>query len=353
MTDTDTPELTRGKALALVLALFGTSLAIVAHDLDRGTPQRALREVEFSSARLADGRWARETEAFLGRESDAMRTARPFWNEAMLGLFRETPRAVVAGRGRWLFSDPSLAPIEPAKVREQIGLMWFYTEALQRLARETGARFECHVVPSKWRVRGEHLHRAPTDALRLSLYPTVLAELGKRGIDAPDLLEFMTARSDTTWFPPNDTHLEQTGVRELVAGLVAPRLGIDAATARARLDALPTAPYEHPGNLPRQMSIRPDSAVGRLYSARDLRIEAPPTLDEPGADVVVLGDSHSKYHDFLFARLLAVATGLSVDARRADSMSLPEAEALARELAKRPARFIVFINTEQRFGGDI
>ena len=347
------PQLDARRALALVVAFALTILAVTAHDVFHGVFAAVWRDVPPTEETVADGRWARGVESYLATESDAMRTARPYWNEASLALFHETPRAVVAGRGEWLFSAPSLAPIDPEAVEANVAIMWVYAEGLRDLAASCNARFECYVVPSKWRLHGEHLHRAPTDAARRALYSDTLEALATRRIDAPDLLAQMRGRGGVSWFPPNDTHLTQSGVRELVATIIAPRFGVPADEARARLATLPEETYVHDGNLPRLMSIRPESLVGRAWACEDTRIDAPPTLDRPGADIILLGDSHSKYHDFLLGRLITAATGLTVDSRRADAMSLASATELAREVAQSPPRAIVFINTEQRFGGKL
>lgn len=350
MNDTQLDKL---QALALVAALAVTTLAVSAHDLYHGVFAAAWHDNAITKETIADGRWARGIETYLAGESDAMRMVRPYWNEGTLALFGETPQAVVAGRGRWLFSAPSLAPIDPNAREPGVAIMWLFAESLRDLAASNGSRFECYVVPSKWRIHGDRLHRRPKDAARLGLYSETLAALSARGIDAPNLLEHMREREPISWFPPNDTHLDQNGVRELVATLIAPRLGVSIETARRRLREVPEKPHLHSGNLPDLMSIRPESAVGRAWSCEDIRLQAPATLDRPDADVILLGDSHSKYHDFLLGRLITVATGLTVDARRADAMSLAAAQELARDVQTSPPQAIVFINTEQRFGGKL
>ena len=334
-------------SVLLIFLFLGSLIAIFVLDLGHDTYGSLLRETTPTRDTLLDGSFARRADSWFARRSWSMRQLRPYWNESMLGLFRETSGFVVAGERPWLFSEAYIRRLEEEKAALAMKYMLMFIKANRDVAREHGTKLLVLTVPQKWRFHEEKLVGPHVSAERRSLYGRVLEKTRELGVESPDLIEIL--RDSPESFPPNDTHLTQRGYVRVTRNVIAPFLGVSGDLAQKRLEAVPATPYRHAGNLPELLSIRPESRVGRAYAADDLRFDAPQTADREGCEVVVLGDSYASYHDHLFPRLIGVVSGMTVDARHAGWMSLPEFMKLIREYERTPPAFVIIINTEDRF----
>ncbi len=344
------------KAQSITLA-FGFLLlvgGILGFDLAHDVPGEALRENPPAIDGLLDGSWAEGIDGFFREKSAFMRVTRPYRNGWLLKYLGETPPRIVAGRDGWLFLLESLQPMaEPGHTRK-----WFEMFTLAEGIRQgfvgPRTRFLVLVMPAKWRLYPEFLPDYDIVPGRRALYGAVLAELRRRGMPTVDLLSVLKRRKESDrealLFPPNDTHYTERGFA-LVAAIVAEKLcGVPLKRATQLLEQSPRMCRRFPGDLPRQLSLDPETALGNSFAFQEEAYELGKCFDADGADVLVLGDSFFLAHDGLFQRLIQRATGKRVDSRFA-GWKKADVGHLKAVYGKSPPPFVLLAVTERRFEG--
>jgi hypothetical protein len=225
-----------------------------------------------------------------------------------------------------------------------------------RVARARNVPCSVWIVPEKWRVYGDEIDGLDLPTSRLRLYQRVREHLLVNGVDAPDLLaELRQLRRrfpDSLLYSPSDTHLTGEATALLVERHVPRLLGLDPATVRARLQAVPRGePVVHYGDLLAMLQITRGSAAARRFSGQKRPWLTPPAHDRPRSDVFVMGDSTMAFDDRLLPRLLQVATGLRVDSRYVMEGMLRSATA-REEYADHSPRLMLLSMGERRFASE-
>ncbi len=344
----------KAQSLVLAFGFLGIVVGVLAFDLAHDVPGEALRENPPNVDGLLDGSWAESVDAFFQERSAFMRTTRPYRNGWLLKYLGETPSRIVAGRDGWLFLLESFQPMgEPGHTRK-----WFEMFALAEGIRQgfvgPHTRFLVLVMPAKWRLYPEFMPDYEVAPGRRALYGAVLAELRRRGMPTVDLLSILKKRKAADrlalLYPPNDTHFTERGFA-LVAAAVAEHLcevPLDRATKL--LEQSPRMCRRFPGDLPRQLSLDPATALGNSFAFQEEAYELGGCFDRDGADILVLGDSFFLAHDGVFQRLIQRATGKKVDSRFAGWKKADVAR-LKAVYGRNPPPFVLLAVTERRFEG--
>ncbi len=346
--------MTPSTAIGLVTFFFVALLAPFCWDA-RSLPG-VVADVPHGAEPVLVGTSQARFEELLEERSPFMRAVRPWWNGAAYDLFRETPGRLVAGNDGWLFYAPSMSAIEEPLASRT------FRETLAQLTRTamtlkgSPVRYRVLVVPSKWRVYGEHLERLRVGEKRRQVLGRALRALEAAGIDAPDLLSkwLRMKRTDAPLlYPPVDSHLSQYGFGRLVTDAVAPAVGLGVAEARRRLAALPSDPeYLHVGDLVELMGLDLSTPWGRRLAHRERGFDLPPAANRPASDVILLGDSFTVHMGAVLPRLIQAVTGLTVDARYADGKDQGHEDELFAEYAGRAPKLVLVVLTERRFANE-
>lgn len=350
----------KGERIAWVGFLI-VILGVRAHDFARMKPNKKMtapRDLES----VLSGRF---TETFADNElvrSPALKAILPHLSPRLFDLFGETPTNVLAtASGRMYWKAQSSPFDESLPVAGRNGLREVAV-ASAAFARMHGVKLVTLVMPMKWRYSREDLLGLPIPPERERLYDRALEFLRSLGTDAPDLRpildDLVRTHPDCVLFAPAETHATRAVQRRVVEAAAAPAVGVSERTARERLDSLPIVESNRePGEIVFQFGVDRDHPFARRYSFSERTIDPPALRPEERADILVVGDSNSTYYDHFFARALASATGMSVDARGAGDRPAEEIAQLLAVYARTPPKFIFSVICERRFlpvnAGDI
>ena len=342
----------------LALGFFGFLVGVPIYDAAHGVYGDFLRIERQRKPGEGKGTIGERFNNYVEKKSQVLLDTRGAWNAMTLTLFHRTPGFVVPGRENWLFAEWSLLDLDPEGTRREKRKIVELLQAGQRLARLGNARYICLVMPSKWRIAPEFLPRMRLTPARRRLYKDILGLLQDLDIETLDvealLLEASNRHPEPWLFPPADTHLSRRGMAEVLRSGLVPLLGVDAKDVQKRLAALPSSQVSEFGNLAKLLSLDPEGLVGRRYLYKERAFPAPPPFSAPGADILVLGNSYTWYHDRLFPRLLQALTGLTVDDRYAGGRlgqgGLPR---LISELRTSPPRLILSLLDEHIFASPL
>ncbi len=340
--------------ILLALAFFGFLVAVPVYDASHGVYGDFLRIERDREPGKGRGTIGERFSNFVEKKSRVLLDTRGPWNAMTLSLFHHTPGFVVPGRGNWLFAEWSLLDLDPAGTAREERRLVELLQAGRRLAEIGGARYICLVMPSKWRIAPEFLPRMRLTPARRRLYEDILRllrDLDIETLDVEDLLLEAANRHPEPWlFPPADTHLSRRGVAEVLQAGLLPLLGIDETLVRKRLQAIPSDTITEFGNLAKLLGLDPEGPVGRRYLHTEPAFPTPPPFSAPGADILILGNSYTWYHDRLFPRLIQALTGRTVDDRYAGGRlgqgGLPR---LVSELRSSPPHLILSLLDEHIF----
>lgn len=336
-----------GTAFLLVIA------AVPILDLAGNTFTGFGEEVDLRWDTLRDGSFARSADRWVEERSWSMRTARPYYNELLLGLFGSTPSRITVADGDWLFYNAAMGPLEEPDASLAFEgrlseIMSFHT-ATQNLG-ITGAVF---ITPPKWRIYGDRVRGRPPPPDRQALYGRIQDYLLAREVNAPDILTALRAERqrnpDQLLFPRDDTHLSPYGYYFLTLRLLPALAGIEPEVVRQRLASLLRGQYRLQGDMLDLMSIRSGHRVSRIFHDDLETYLAPPTHDEPGSEILLFGDSNLLYDNELWPRLIQAATSMTVDARYIGWGILDSDRAL-QEYMNDPPELALFILGEGRMG---
>ena len=182
------------QALVLTVAFLATIFAVVICDTYQGIYADCLAEEKPSFHSLMTGQFARRIDLHLETKAWSMRKIRPLWNETMLGLFRETPAYVVAGRDRWLFTESSLVALDPLVVKRSSAEIIEGYHRIRKFCQPSVPTLGLVVViPEKWRLNEERSPRGKLGSYRRSLYHDTIETLTANGIATVDVLAAMKA----------------------------------------------------------------------------------------------------------------------------------------------------------------
>lgn len=341
----------RGPRLFLVLVPLVLILGVGLYDALKGVTAAAFVKSNPTVDRLIRGRFQRTVDKRFENQSKAMRIVGPYWNEAMLGLFLETPSKIAAGYDDFLFYTSSLRPnpnwkvVRPvdhvARVREWIG---------------EDVRTIVLVMPSKWRVYPEKLRDPSISEKQHGAYERARGRMLSLGYEAPDvlslLLEEKERQPERLLYPPSDTHLSQWGFYRVALRLSPELFGVAPSTSSERLAAVEVDP-DHVlfGELLKVLQIRRESAVGRRRLFAEPAFLAPATGDAP-AEVLLIGDSFVEVQKQLFPRLLQVTSGVTLDRSSSTPLGVERFDLAEKTLAAyrgSPPRVFIAVYSERRF----
>ena len=343
--------ITRGPRYVLIAALLLPIFAVAGFDLVHGVPMAVVKESKPTADRLLQGTFQRGVDKRFETESDAMRIVRPYWNEAMLGLFLETPSKITAGYDDFLFYTASL----------RRNRRWEVVRPIDHLERLRGwlpddVRTVVLVMPSKWRVYEEKLRSPAIPKAQRRTYGRAREEMIALGYEAPDVLAILLdekrSQPDRLLYSPGDTHLTQWGFYRLVERLGPELFGEDLASVSARLAALDVDPnYEFYGELLDVLQVRPTSWVGAPRWFAEPAYLAPALGNGPG-EVLLIGDSFVNVQEQILPRLLQAASGMAVDRSPSTPLGVERfdlAEAAVAPYRQSLPKVLIAIYSERRF----
>ncbi len=344
----------RSLHVLLALAFFGFLIGVPIYDASHGVYGDFLRIERHRKPGEGRGTIGERFNNYVEKKSQVLLDTRGSWNAMTLTLFHRTPGFVVPGRENWLFAEWALLDLDPGRTEREKNKLVELLEAGQRLATLGHARYICLVMPSKWRIAPEFLPRMRLTPARRGVYKDILRllrDIDVETLDVEALLLDAANRHPEPWlFPPADTHLSRRGVAEVLRRGLLPLLGIDEDLVRKRFEAIPAEEITEFGNLAKLLSLDPEGLVGRRYLHTEPALPTPPPFSAPGADILVLGNSYTWYHDRLFPRLLQALTGRTVDDRYAGGRlgqgGLPR---LLAELRTSPPQVILSLLDEHIF----
>jgi len=218
-----------------------------------------------------------------------------------------------------------------------------------------GSEVAVVVMPAKWRVYRERLSRSKLSDDRLSLYKRCLQDLRAADVLTLDLDKKLRALRLTyhprPLFHPADSHLSRLGFQVVATEALAPLVNVSLTDARRRMAALPSRETKDLGNLATILSLNEESWMALRYTLTERAVIAPPCTGTAGedADIIVLGDSHSRYHDRLLPRLVEVATGMKVESRFAGGIDEHDFARLRAACEERPPKLILIVRDEKSF----
>lgn len=167
------------------------------------------------------------------------------WRGLAYALWRELAEGAVAGQNGWLFSAEEYDFADGAEDRLAERLSLISAVAAELEQREI--LLVIALVPDKARIYPEQMRR-PRPAALEARYATVLAELKRSGLIAPDLARAMrNARAEVAVYLERDTHWTPFGART-IAERIADTLS-DIPISRSTFISVEAEPVVHRGDL--------------------------------------------------------------------------------------------------------
>jgi len=303
------------------------------------------------------------------------RTLRPWMQYAQFALLTDAGEKALLGRDGWLFYKPGVqyltcrqdAPEPAAPAADPLPAILAFRDALAA----RGIRLLLVPAPNKESIYPERLTRR-AQRLPIALCDStraLLQRLEAAGVETVNLFGTFGAakhQAEAPLYLAHDTHWSPAGI-DLAAKTVAQRILARGWVARGNVEyGERPLPVRRVGDLLRMLRVPPierRAAPETIACAQVVRAGSGALYrDDPGADVLVLGDSFLRIFEHDEPRAAGLVAHLACELRRplASLVSDGGASTLVRqELARRPAllahkKILVweFVERDIRFGAE-